>query len=293
MRSLQRLVPAADGTRIYAELFGEQKAGRVPLLCLPGLTRNGRDFEPVVERYAGSRPVLTIDFRGRGRSDNAADPLTYRPDVELADTLSVLDAFAIPQAAVLGTSRGGLVGLLMAAAAPDRLSGLCLNDIGPRIEAAGLLRIMGYVGFEMVFPDWDSGARAYGATAPGFAGVSEEAWQAAVRRAYIRREDGRITPYYDMKLSATLPRREDVAAGKTPELWSLLPALAGKPVTCLRGDASDLLSRETVNRLCTELPQAEGVEVRGRGHVPFLDEPECTAALDRWLARIDARPRQP
>ncbi len=99
------------------------------------------------------------------------------------------------------------------------MSGLCLNDIGPKIEAAGLLRIMGYVGFEMVFPDWDSGARAYGATAPGFTGVSEAQWMKAVQRAYVTRPDGRITPYYDMKLSATLPSREDVVAGKTPELW--------------------------------------------------------------------------
>lgn len=287
MAGEQRLVPAADGTRIFAELHGPDRSGVAPLLCLPGLTRNGRDFEPVVDRYASERRVLTVDFRGRGRSENAADPLTYRPDVELADTLAVLDAFGLHRAAVLGTSRGGIVGLLMSAIAPDRVCGLCLNDIGPRIEPAGLLRIMGYVGFEMVFPDWNSGARAYGATAPGFVDVSEEQWQTAVQRAYVRRQDGRITPYYDMKLSATLPSRQDVEAGKTPELWSLLPALAGKPVTCLRGDASDLLSRETVNRLCTELPQTDAIEVPGRGHVPFLDEPESVAALDRWLARID------
>lgn len=287
MAGEQRLVSAADGTRIFAELHGPDRSGVAPLLCLPGLTRNGRDFEPVVDRYASERRVLTVDFRGRGRSENAADPLTYRPDVELADTLAVLDAFGLHRAAVLGTSRGGIVGLLMSAIAPDRVCGLCLNDIGPRIEPAGLLRIMGYVGFEMVFPDWNLGARAYGATAPGFVDVSEEQWQTAVQRAYVRRQDGRITPYYDMKLSATLPSRLDVEAGKTPELWSLLPALAGKPVTCLRGDASDLLSRETVNRLCTELPQTDAIEVPGRGHVPFLDEPESVAALDRWLARID------
>ena len=285
----QRLVPAADGTRIFAECHGGDRRALTAVVCLPGLTRNGRDFEPVVERYAASRPVLTIDFRGRGRSDNAADPLTYRPDVELADTLAVLDAFGFSRVAVLGTSRGGLVGMLMAASVPERVSGLCLNDIGPRIEAAGLLRIMGYVGFEMVFPDWDSGTRAYGATAPGFTGVTEEQWFAAVHRAYIKREDGRITPYYDLKLATTLPSREDVESGKTAEFWPLLPALSGKPLTCLRGDASDLLSRETVNRLCTELPQTDAVEIPGRGHVPFLDEPESVAALDRWLARIDAQ----
>jgi pimeloyl-ACP methyl ester carboxylesterase len=258
-------------------------------LCLPGLTRNGRDFDPVVQQFAGERPVLTIDFRGRGQSDNAADPLTYRPDVELADTLAVLGAFAIKRVAVLGTSRGGIVGLLMANGTPDLLAGLCLNDIGPRIEPQGLLRIMAYVGVDVSFESWDAAARAFAATAPGFHGVTPTDWLRAARQAYRQRDDGRIIPAYDLRLRETLPKTEDVLSGKLPDLWPLLPALAGKPVTCLRGDGSDLLSAETAARLCVDLPEAEAVEVPGRGHVPFLDEPASSAALSRWLARVDAK----
>lgn len=285
----RRLVRAADGTRIYAERHGT--GSLTPLLCLPGLTRNGRDFEPVVDRYSVGRAVITIDFRGRGRSDAAADPLTYRPDVELQDTLAVLDSFEVLTAALLGTSRGGIVGLLMAASASNRLAGLCLNDIGPHIEAGGLLRIMGYVGVDVSFPSWEEAAAAYGAAAPGFENVAPEAWLKAVRRAYTLREDGRVTPYYDMKLSTTLPPASDVTEGKVPELWGLLPSLATKPLTVLRGAGSDLLSTHTMDRLRNEVRHADTVEVPERGHVPFLDEPEVVAALDRWLARIDETTR--
>lgn len=287
MQTERRLVPAADGTRIYAALHGGGES--IPLLCLPGLTRNSQDFDPVVQQFAGERPVLTIDFRGRGQSDYAADPLTYRPDVELADALAVLAAFAIKRVAVLGTSRGGIVGLFMANAAPDLLAGLCLNDIGPRIEPQGLLRIMAYVGVDVSFENWDAAVRAFAAAAPGFHGVTPELWLRATRQAYRQRDDGRIAPAYDMNMRETLPKPEDVLAGKIPDLWPLLPALAEKPVTSLRGAGSDLLSTETVRRLCVDLPQAEAVEVPDRGHVPFLDEPASSTALSRWLARVDAK----
>lgn len=285
MDVVRRLVPAADGTRIHAEWHGSGPG--TPLLCLPGLTRNGQDFAPVVEQCAGARPVLTIDFRGRGRSDPASDPLTYRPDIELADTLAVLAAFDLKRIALLGTSRGGIVGLLMANAAPDVIAGLCLNDIGPRIEPEGLLRIMAYVGVDVSFPDWKAATHAFAVAAPGFRDVTPEQWLRATRQACRQRDDGRIAPAYDMRLRETLPRREDVSAGKIPEMWGLLPALAGKPLTCLRGTGSDLLSAETVNRLCTEVPHTEAVHVPRRGHVPFLDEPESRSALARWLARVD------
>lgn len=288
MPTEERLVRTADGTRIFASLNGGQLSG-TPVLCLPGLTRNGRDFEPVTELLAGRRPVLTVDFRGRGRSENAADPLSYRPDVELADTLTVLDDFNISQVALLGTSRGGIVGMIMAATAPGRLAGLFLNDIGPRIEPEGLLRIMGYVGVEVAFNDWGSAAERFSKAAPGFSGVSTAQWLAAVKRAHMVNEDGWIVPQYDLRLATTLPNREDVKSEKTPELWQLLSLLADKPVSCLRGEGSDLLSDATAQQLRDVLPHADVVTVPMRGHVPFLDEPDSVAAIERWLARIDAK----
>jgi pimeloyl-ACP methyl ester carboxylesterase len=286
MATERRLVRSADGTRIFCEFHGGNLPG-VPVVCLPGLTRNCRDFEPVVEMLVGKRPVLTVDFRGRGRSDHAADPLTYRVDVEMSDTLSVLADFGLSKIALLGTSRGGIVGMLMAAQAPEVLAGLFLNDIGPRIEPEGLLRIMGYVGVDVSFADWQTAAERFAATAPGFADVSPAQWLTAVQRAFTLRADGRIVPHCDLRLAATLPNPDDVKAGKTPELWPLLPALAEKPVSCLRGAGSDLLSEATLQQLKHTLPHADVVTVPQRGHVPFLDEPESVSALERWLVRVD------
>lgn len=276
----------ADGTRIFATLhFGD--VSKTPLLCLPGLTRNSRDFESVVAEFAGERPILTLDFRGRGMSDHAADPQTYRPDVELADTLAVLADFNLQRVALLGTSRGGIVGLVMAAAHPQMLAGLFLNDVGPRVEPEGLLRIMGYVGRDVSFANWQSAAIAFSSTQSGFRNASEEQWLQAAKRVY-NEQDGRIVPHHDPYLRITLPSVEDVKAGKLPELWALLTALEDKPVTVMRGQNSDLLSEETFQRMKDALPQTEATTVPNRGHVPFLDEAESVDALRRWLKQIDA-----
>src|SRR5438552_7460330 len=137
---------SADGLSLYARDYGPVVGGKTPLLCLPGLTRNSADFEEVAERLAPTRRVVAPDFRGRGHSQYASDPKTYRPDVEMADTLLLMDQLGIQKAAIIGTSRGGIVAMLMAAKAKDRLAGICFNDIGPRIGKAGLLRIRSYLG---------------------------------------------------------------------------------------------------------------------------------------------------
>ena len=124
---------SADGLRLFARDYSHQ-GPLLPVLCLPGLTRNARDFEDVAERLSAERRVICPDFRGRGASQYAGDPKTYRPDVEMADTLALLDHLGIARTVIIGTSRGGLVGMMMAAAAPERVAGLLLNDIGPRLE---------------------------------------------------------------------------------------------------------------------------------------------------------------
>jgi pimeloyl-ACP methyl ester carboxylesterase len=277
-------VRAADGTAIHFALHG-RKTGRTPLLCLAGLTRHGGDFAPVVERFASDRPVLTIDMRGRGLSGHAA-PQTYRPDVELTDVIDVLADLGIPQVAVLGTSRGGIIGMLMAALQPQSLAGLLLNDVGARLEPEGLLRITRYVGASPRFQNWSEATHAFAESQAGFKGVSPDQWQTAVKRIYRETPQG-IGPMHDPGLALSLPSAEDIADGKTPELWSLLPSLANVPVSLLRGANSDLLSAETVARMQTALPHLHAVTVPGRGHVPFLDEVECTEMITRWLGSVD------
>jgi pimeloyl-ACP methyl ester carboxylesterase len=277
-------ISAADGTRLFVQDAGSGSG--IPLLCLAGLTRNNRDFEPVITTFGETRRIFALDFRGRGQSDHAADPATYRPGVELADTIAVLDALKVGKVAILGTSRGGIVGTLMAALHPDRLAGLFLNDIGPHIEATGVLRIIDYAGRTVSYADWPAAARSFAAIQHGFAPLSEAEWIKVVKRIYVER-DGAIWPAHDPRLMHTFPSRADVEQGKLTDFWELLPALSGKPLTCLRGENSDLLSQETVAKLQALMPQAASATVPGRGHVPFLDEPESIAAIAAWLDQVD------
>lgn len=279
---------AADGTRLFAREVGPLDNDRVPLLCLPGLTRNSRDFEPVFETFGATRRVIAMDFRGRGQSSHAVDPLTYRADVEVQDTLGFLDALQIERVAVLGTSRGGIVGMLMAAVAKQRMAGLCLNDVGCKLEAAGLLRIMGYVGTAQKYKSWNDVALQTAQSAVGFSGVLPQSWLKAVKRIYLQTENG-IEQNYDLALARTLPSAQTVTDGKVPELWGLLPALSDMPFAVLRGDGSDLLSAETVAVMMDAVPDLLATVVADRGHVPFLDEPEAVAAIHDWLAKVDAQ----
>jgi len=280
----EHVVAAADGILLHAREHG-WRSGLTPVVCLPGLTRNAKDFETIAPRLAGTRTVVAVDFRGRGRSGRA-DPTTYRPDQEAADTLAVLDQLGISRFAVIGTSRGGIVAMVMATRALDRMAGVAFNDIGPRIDKEGLLRIRSYLGSDPRFASWDDAVAALKTTNPGFPDLSEAEWQAFARRVY-REAEGAPRADYDMGLTVNFPSAEDIAAAKTPELWPLFDMLAPLPCLVLRGENSDLLSDATVAEMQKRHAKLAAVTVARRGHVPFLDEPESQAAIDRWLAAVD------
>lgn len=281
----EHFVTAEDGTRLYARDYAAGKAGLTPVVCLPGLTRNARDFETIAPRLAETRRVLALDFRGRGRSGRA-DPATYRPDQEVADTLAVLDHLGISHFAIIGTSRGGIAAMVMAARALPRMAGVLFNDIGPRIDKAGLLRIRSYLGTDPQFADWDEAVRALKASNPGFPTLGEAEWLAFARRVY-REENGRPRADYDPALGLNFPSVAEIEAGKMPELWALLDMMAEVPSLVLRGEHSDLLSQATVDAMHQHHRRLTAVTVKDRGHVPFLDEPESTAAIDAWLNTVD------
>jgi pimeloyl-ACP methyl ester carboxylesterase len=286
----EHLVQAEDGTRLYAREYG-QETGLTPAVCLPGLTRNSRDFETIAPRLAASRRVLALDFRGRG-SSGRAEPATYRPDQEAADTLAVLDRLGVPRFAVIGTSRGGIVAMVMAARALERMAGVLFNDIGPRIDKAGLLRIRSYLGTDPRFAGWDEAVAALKSANPGFTDLTEEAWHAFARRVY-REDEGRPRADYDAALALNFPSSEDIAQGKVPELWGLFEMLRPLPCLVLRGEHSDLLSAGTVAEMQTRHPALAAATVPRRGHVPFLDEPESLAAITDWLAAVDRGTARP
>jgi pimeloyl-ACP methyl ester carboxylesterase len=284
---LEFFTVSPDGVQLYARCY-QGPAGAVPVVCLPGLTRNSRDFEALAQWLAESRRVVCPDFRGRGRSGRA-DPASYRPDQELTDTLQILDELGIGRVAIVGTSRGGIVALAMAARALGRIAGVCFNDIGPRIDRQGLIRISRYLGAESRFQDWQEAVANLKRTTPGFECLTEAQWHVFARRVYAE-AGGAPRADYDPGLAANFPSVETIGAGKIPETWGLFDLLAGVPCLVLRGEHSDLLSAATVAEMKQRHPGLIATTVAGRGHVPFLDEPESLAGIMEWLGQIDARP---
>lgn len=286
MTFAEHFVSAADGTQLYVRDYAANRSGLVPVVCLPGLTRNAKDFETIAPALAQTRRVLAFDFRGRGRSGRA-DPATYRPDQEVADTLLALDTLGIERFAIIGTSRGGIAAMVMAARALPRMAGVVFNDIGPRIDKAGLLRIRTYLGTDPQFADWAEAVTALKSSNPGFETLSETEWLAFARRVY-REVNGVPRADYDPGLAQNFPNVADIEAGKMPELWALLDMMANVPSLVLRGEHSDLLSADIVAGMHQHHRRLQSVTIRERGHVPFLDEPESLAAIAQWLAVVDA-----
>ena len=273
-----------DGLQLhYRDFAGPSE--RPPVLCLHGLTRNGRDFDGLAQRLAGDWRVITVDFRGRGRSDQDPDPGRYVPPTYAGDVLQLLDLLGIEQAVFVGTSLGGIVTMIVAAMAPDRIAGALLNDVGPELSAAGLDRIRGYVGKPVLFADWGEAARGfaakYGDVHPAY---GEAEWLAYAKR--VAHETGRgIELDYDMAVAQPFMQMDEKTASAV-DAWPLYRALEGRPVTILRGALTDLLSPETAMRMAENVSGAELVTVANVGHPPDFDEPESIAAVDRLLERV-------
>ncbi len=278
---------AADGLKLFARDYNQAPAGRAVILCLAGLTRNSKDFEPVIPHLARRHRVITMDYRGRGRSAHAEEWATYRPEIEASDAVRLLDHLNVPRAAILGTSRGGIVAMVMAAKHIDRLGGVFFNDIGPEIEPAGLIRIRKMIDQRSSMSNWDAAIDTLKAGNPGFETLTAAQWD-RMARAIFRDENGQPVHDFDIRLGLTFPSMEDIAGGKVPALWMLFDLLKDLPVSVLRGEHSDLLSQRIVDDMTAHHPAVDAVMVRDRGHVPFLDEPESVAAILRWLDRVDS-----
>ncbi|HEX8486827.1 alpha/beta hydrolase [Sphingomonas sp.] len=275
-----------DGLRLHARDYGGDGAGadqgRPPILCLPGLTRNARDFDDFARRLAGGRRVIAADLRGRGESAYAKDPMTYGPLTYVQDIEALLADLGLARFVVVGNALGGIVAMLLAAAGPERIAGAIINDVGPEIEAAGLARIRSYVGRGSAYPTWMHAARAvaeaHGDVHPGW---EIEDWLAMAKRLYRLNSGGRVVLDYDMKIAEPfrVPGNE---AG--PDMWGALAALRQVPVLVVRGGRSDVLSARVAARMIASLDRAELAEVPGVGHAPTLSEPVLAAPVGRLLA---------
>ncbi|WP_127903998.1 alpha/beta fold hydrolase [Solirhodobacter olei] len=271
---------APDGASLHYEDEGEG----LPLLCLSGLTRNTEDFSYLAPHLPPCR-LIRMDYRGRGRSAFTG-PKTYNVPQEGADAIALLDHLGLPKAAILGTSRGGLIALYLAATAKPRLSGICLNDVGPVVEPAGLARIEGYLGHRPRARTLAEMAKVY-AMSPGFSGVPESRWLEEARHHYIETPSGLDLRYDPALREPFIEAMKGAAPGAPPpDAWPLFDATAGLPLALLRGAHSEILSAATAAEMRRRRPDMIFAEIEGRAHIPFLDEPASLAAIRAWLGRL-------
>lgn len=273
-----------DGLKLhYRDYAGADD--RPPVVCLHGLTRNARDFENIAARLAGDWRVIAVDFRGRGGSEYDSDSSRYMPPVYAADVLQLLDELGIEKAVFIGTSLGGIVTMILAGFAPQRIAGALLNDVGPELDRPGLDRIASYVGQPALFRDWDEAADAFAAKySDVHPGYDRDAWLRYSKRVARQSESG-IELDYDMAIAEPFKQMDEKTAAAT-DAWPLFRALDGKPVTILRGENSDLFPASAAKKMVEAVPTAELVTIPNVGHAPDFDEPESIAAVERLLARV-------
>jgi pimeloyl-ACP methyl ester carboxylesterase len=291
---ISRFISAPDGLQLHMREYGATAEDALPVVCLPGLARTVADFDDIALALAADqqcpRRVVAIDSRGRGRSDYDRDARNYTLATELADVVAVLTALDVGPAVFIGTSRGGLLTMLMAAARPTFLAGAVLNDIGPVIEAEGLVRIKSYLGRLPAPRDLAAAAdllRRLGERQ--FPALTADDWLRQARRTWKRQGDALVLDY-DPKLSEALAAFDPAAP--LPTLWPQFDALAGIPVMAIRGENSDILSAATVAAMAARRPDLVRLDVAGEGHAPMLDRTATIEAVADFVRRCDATARR-
>lgn len=267
-----------DGLRLYARDYPGPTVDAPVILCMPGLTRNSKDFSDLANELQQSRRVICADQRGRGRSARDTDPSRYHPGRYARDMRTLLDVLHIPRLVVIGTSLGGLMALLLMASEPQRIQAAVLNDIGPEIDPRGVARIAAYVGKTAPATTWDEAARqTMLINGEALADFNNDNWHAMARDLYVQEGSAPILDY-DPAIA------EGVNAGTAaPNLWPLFDSVGERPMLVIRGQTSDILSMETLAEMSRRLPQLISLNIAGRGHAPTLNEPNARLAISRFL----------
>jgi pimeloyl-ACP methyl ester carboxylesterase len=285
-------VTAQDGLRLHVREYGLRTAPALPVVCLPGLSRTVADFDALAQALAGGgRRILAIDSRGRGQSDYDSNAENYNLAVELGDVVTVLTALEIGETVFVGSSRGGILTMLLAVAHPTAIAGAVLHDIGPVIEPKGLARIKSYVGKLPQPRSFAEGAdilrRLFDAQFPK---LTTEQWLAAAQRAW-KTDDGELVPTYDVRLARTLAEFD--IERPLPPLWNEFGVLARVPVLVIRGANSDILSAATAAAMLEHHPHMDLIEVADQGHVPLLDSLALIQRIAEFVSHCErlVRPR--
>lgn len=272
-----------DGLRLYARVYDGPGPGAPTILCLHGLTRNSRDFEDLAPHLAQRYRVIVPDLRGRGFSARDPNLQNYQPGIYVRDVLALLGTVGASRVAVIGTSLGGMLAMMLGFSHPARIAGIVLNDVGPEIDPAGIERIKQYAGRLPPARTWSEAVvQTRAVFGDAWPNLAPDRWAALARRGYREDAAGMIVVDADPNIGEALR----AAPAATLDLWPLWNALRNVPTLAIRGDRSDILNAATFARMKSENPNLQQLEVANRGHVPLLDEPECLVALDDFLSRI-------
>jgi pimeloyl-ACP methyl ester carboxylesterase len=271
-----------DGLSLYYRDWGDPISSGTPILCLPGLARNCQDFDDFAHRLATKRRVVCLDYRGRGRSDYDRNWENYAPAIYLRDALDLLTAIDVHRVVVVGTSLGGFIAMAMAVARPSALAGVVLNDIGPEIHGAALGKLIDYVATYRPQADWESAAAFLKENFKRLGLTSNDDWMKIAKKTFREGADSVLRYDFDPGIAKNLAG----AAEAVRSQWPLFRALAHIPTLAFRGADSDILDADTFARMAAEKPDLIAVTVPNRGHAPLLDEPECTGAIDDFLASL-------
>jgi len=282
-----------DGLRLHARHYGVEHSGRRAVICLPGLTRNAKDFH-VLASYLNDptrhrRDVYVLDYRGRGLSDSDPDWRNYSPYIELLDVLDFMALKQLHDVAVIGTSRGGIISMIMATLRPTSIGALVLNDIGPVIEPEGLTRIIGYVGKIPIPNDWiEATELTKSINKRDFPTLSDNEWEAFARQIF-NNDNGAPTSAYDPNLSKAITMLDPDS--DIPAMWPQFDALSRIPVMAVRGQNSDILSTETLAKMKDHHPELKTLIVPNQGHAPLLRDSPTIESIAHFLIESDGATR--
>lgn len=279
-----------DGLKLYVRHYSSSASERRPLVCLPGLTRNSKDFHELAEYLMSdpstARDIYCFDFRGRGQSEYDPQAKNYTPFLELLDVLSFFTYKGLHDTAILGTSRGGIIAMLIGSVRPTAIGAVILNDIGPVIETRGLLRIRSYVGRTPVPPTWEQAADVLRRLNEAqFSTLTEKDWDRLARQ-WFGEYEGRPMQAYDPQLSETLTSIDLTKA--LPSLWPQFKSLGLLPMLCLRGENSDILSEETMYEMDAVHDRFKAITIANEGHAPLLWDDTSKTAIADFLAQSES-----
>ena len=281
---------AQDGLMLAARIFGDA-TDRMPVICLPGLSRNSRDFlalgHYLAQESAHPRQVVALDYRGRGHSDRDRNWQNYSILVEAQDVLAATSALGIVDGVFVGTSRGGLITMVLSAMRPGMIAGAVLNDVGPVIDGRGLARIKAYIAGSGPVSDWESAVTKLKASqGTTFPELTEEDWQ-TFAKAIFRHIDGQIRPDYDPKLRNVVSSID--LERPIPDMWNQFVGLCNVPVFSIRGELSDLLREDVVEEMAERHGSLERLVVPAQGHAPLLNDTTTIARIDAFASRCEAQ----